>query len=332
MCRSLSMARTTTSPELSPTRICTSMPCPRRSSSAYQPTVSCMRIAARHARTAWSSCASGAPNNAMIPSPITWFTVPSYRWTASIIRSSTGSRSLRASSGSRSASSSSEPFMSAKSTAIGLPHSLQNRLPGELECPHAGQTASRRSPQPLQNLAPAGLSCRHCGQLKRPPLGAFLHLDDLVGHCPVGLAVHRGRRFLAGGVDQAEDLACALVVPVPDVVDAVLALYLEVLLVRAGCHLRRQSVDLVVHVEIERHRARLLSHRIGQTPEGNARWQHDDREAPSSAHLADLLLDRSPSALGPRRTARKILVMAPETSIVPSTRAERGPVAQVLRA
>ena len=52
MCRSLSMARTTTSPELRPTRICTSMPWPRRNSSAYQPTVSCMRMAARQARTA----------------------------------------------------------------------------------------------------------------------------------------------------------------------------------------------------------------------------------------------------------------------------------------
>jgi hypothetical protein len=29
------------------------------------------------ARTAWSSCATGAPNSAMIPAPMTWFTVPS---------------------------------------------------------------------------------------------------------------------------------------------------------------------------------------------------------------------------------------------------------------
>ena len=71
MCRSLSMARTTTSPELRPTRICTSMPWLRRSSSAYQPTVSCMRSAAWQARTAWSSWATGAPKRAMIPSPMT---------------------------------------------------------------------------------------------------------------------------------------------------------------------------------------------------------------------------------------------------------------------
>ena len=35
MCRSLPMARTTTSPELSPTRICTARPWARRTSSAY---------------------------------------------------------------------------------------------------------------------------------------------------------------------------------------------------------------------------------------------------------------------------------------------------------
>ncbi len=45
-------------------------------------------------------------------SPMTWFTVPSYRRTAAIMCSSTGSRSFRASSGSRSASSSIEPFKS----------------------------------------------------------------------------------------------------------------------------------------------------------------------------------------------------------------------------
>src|SRR5215470_15214094 len=55
-----------------------------------------------------------------MPSPITWFTVPSYRCTASIIRSSTGSRSFWASSGSRSASNSIEPLRSAKSTVTCL--------------------------------------------------------------------------------------------------------------------------------------------------------------------------------------------------------------------
>src|SRR5215472_4163458 len=56
----------------------------------------------------------------MMPSPMTWFTVPSKRWTASIIRSSTASRIFRASSGSRSARSSIEPLRSAKSTVTCL--------------------------------------------------------------------------------------------------------------------------------------------------------------------------------------------------------------------
>src|SRR5216684_1952160 len=51
---------------------------------------------------------------------MTWLTVPSYRWTASIMCSRTGSRSLRASSGSRSASSSIEPLRSAKRTVTCL--------------------------------------------------------------------------------------------------------------------------------------------------------------------------------------------------------------------
>ena len=74
---------------------------------------------------------AGAPNSAMIPSPITWLTVPSYRCTASIMCSSTGSRSLRASSGSRSASSSIEPLRSAKSTVTCLRSPSRAALGGE---------------------------------------------------------------------------------------------------------------------------------------------------------------------------------------------------------
>src|SRR5215471_17690924 len=46
MCRSLPMERTTTSPELSPTRICTGVPPARWSSSAYRLTRRCIRSAA----------------------------------------------------------------------------------------------------------------------------------------------------------------------------------------------------------------------------------------------------------------------------------------------
>src|SRR5689334_2511744 len=91
----------------------------------------------------------------MMPSPITWFTVPSYSWTASIITSSTGSRIFRASSGSRCAMSSIDPLRSAKSTVTCL------RSPSAA----AGGDATRRSsatssrvgrPQPGQNFADGG--------------------------------------------------------------------------------------------------------------------------------------------------------------------------------
>jgi hypothetical protein len=44
---------------------------------------------------------------------------------------------------------------------------LQNRLPGGLSRPQAGQRCSSRVPQALQNIASCGLSCRHCEHLMR---------------------------------------------------------------------------------------------------------------------------------------------------------------------
>src|SRR5262249_29690575 len=90
------------------------------------------------------------------------------------------------------------------------------------------------------------------------PLRAFLHFDDLVGHEAVGLAMHGRRRFLARGLTETEDLSSPLVVPVTDVVDAVLALHGEILLVSLCGHLGGEPVDLAVHVEVERHRGELL--------------------------------------------------------------------------
>src|ERR1700732_622849 len=60
--------------------------------------------------------ARGAPNIAMMPSPITWFTVPPTSCAAAINRSITPSRICLASSRFRSESSSVEPRMSAKRT------------------------------------------------------------------------------------------------------------------------------------------------------------------------------------------------------------------------
>src|SRR5262245_45974401 len=69
----------------------------------------------------------------------------------------------------------------------------------------------------------------------------------------MGLAMDGGRRFLAGRLHKAEHLPGPLVVPVAEVMNAMLVLDLEVFLVRATERLGLQSVDLVVHIEIERH-------------------------------------------------------------------------------
>src|SRR5262249_2885390 len=86
-------------------------------------------------------------------------------------------------------------------------------------------------------------------------LGAFLHLDDLVGDHPVRLPVHGRGGLLAGRFHQTEYLAGALVVPVSQVLHTVLGLGGQVLLVCVGQHLPRQVGDAVVHVEVEGHRA-----------------------------------------------------------------------------
>src|SRR6266481_2071443 len=143
----------------------------------------------------------------MIPSPITWLTVPSYRCTASIMCSRTGSRSLRASSGSRSASSSIDPLRSANRTVTclrspskaalevrifsarclgvyesgaanlavgfvrsGAAHWPQNLFSGGLAAPQDGQVAARGEAHSPQNFMPVGFSWWHRGHcIPRPP-------------------------------------------------------------------------------------------------------------------------------------------------------------------
>src|SRR5712692_9163403 len=135
----------------------------------------------------------------MMPSPITWFTVPSYRWTASIIRSRTGSRILRASSGSRSASSSIEPLRSAKRTVTCLrsPSSaaLEVRIfsarclgvydRGEAKAAEPWRgcawTPVTRAPHFPQNANPSGLAKPH------------------EGHRDASLAPQRPQNAIAGG-------------------------------------------------------------------------------------------------------------------------------------
>src|SRR2546421_2931096 len=62
----------------------------------------------------------------------------------------------------------------------------------------------------------------------------LLNLVDLLCDEAVRFAVDRVRRFGAGRLAQAEDLARLRIVPVLEISDAVLLLRLEVLLVRAG--------------------------------------------------------------------------------------------------
>src|SRR5712691_11024164 len=134
---------------------------------------------------------------------------------ASIIRSSTGSSSLRASSGSRSASSSIEPFMSAKSTVTclrspssaalevrifsamcfgvyvageatcaaaegerGAAHCPQNLCSGGLGTPHDGQTNARDAAHCPQNLIPARFSALHLGHCIPSPSNARGQFQD----------------------------------------------------------------------------------------------------------------------------------------------------------
>jgi hypothetical protein len=58
---------------------------------------------------------------------------------------------------------------------------------------------------------------------------------------------------LGGRLDQAEDLAGALVEPVAEIAHAILLLDLEVLLVRQLAYLGGEAVDPVVDIHVEGH-------------------------------------------------------------------------------
>jgi hypothetical protein len=87
---------------------------------------------------------------------------------------------------------------------------------------------------------------------------ALLDLVDLVGDEAVRLAMDAVRGLGVGRLDEAEDPAGLLVDPVALVVDAVLALRLDVLHVRVG-HVRGRDPSLdLVHVHEERHSSLLV--------------------------------------------------------------------------
>src|SRR5437899_1012798 len=69
-----------------------------------------------------------------------------------------------------------------------------------------------------------------------------------------------GVNFIRYWYDETEHLSGALVVPVPDVVHAVLALHGQIFLVGLGIHLGGEAIDLVVDIQVERHGPTLLSY------------------------------------------------------------------------
>src|ERR1700743_3995835 len=113
-----------------------------------------MPNAARQARTAWSSNATGAPNTAMIPSPVHCATVLPYRCTTAAQRSERSAMISRHRSAPTAAALTIECTTSANSTVTCLysawvscavtaaPHSLQNFEFVGSEGPHDLHTKS----------------------------------------------------------------------------------------------------------------------------------------------------------------------------------------------
>ena len=134
--------------------------------------------AARHARTAWSSNARGAPNTAMTPSPVKLPTVPPYRCTTTAARLTNSAMISRSRSAPTAAAMSIECTTSANSTVtclysadgrpcvIGAPHSLQNFESGGSSVPHAAQiNPVAVSPPPPSPLGSTSVSFHRCSMM-----------------------------------------------------------------------------------------------------------------------------------------------------------------------
>src|SRR6478672_12228228 len=74
------------------------------------------------------------------------------------------------------------------------------------------------------------------------------HLEELVGDETVAFLVDANRRVLVRRLDEAEDLSALVVVPVLEVLHAVLLLRLEILLVRSGDGVGRQTGNVIVDI------------------------------------------------------------------------------------
>src|SRR5436190_4812455 len=169
---------TTPSPVFTPTRICTATP----SWGTRAVSVSCMRSAARTARSASSSCATGAPNWATSSSPTILSSRPPNAVTSATSSSKLSSTRRFTCSGSAAADRAVNPTRSAINTVT------RRRSSGATtsRCPHSGQ-----------NRAPSGTGTPQAGQVMAPryrPAGS-VHPRLVVVHVQVGPppAENRGR-------------------------------------------------------------------------------------------------------------------------------------------
>ncbi len=191
---------TAASPVSTPARA--SMPWPRTA------TASTSSSAARTARSASSSWATGLPQTAMTASPMNFSMTPPYRPTTSWARSKYRPRVSRTSSLSRPSAKGVKPTRSAKrmltrrrsaagspivdppaTTApaldpSGAPQSPQKRLPGGFGAPQAAQFDARVEPQSPQKRFSGGFSAPHAGQV--------------IGHLVAGQGRDRPRRSRGG--------------------------------------------------------------------------------------------------------------------------------------
>ncbi len=146
---------TTASPVVTAARTAMSRPSERSSS-----IVSRIRSAERTARSASSSCATGAPKTAMTASPMNFSTVPPNRSMSVLTRSWYGRSVARTSSGSARSDWLVNPTRSTKSTETtfrsspagvsatsNCPHVRQKRARSGFSSPQCGQTSTRGSSQ-----------------------------------------------------------------------------------------------------------------------------------------------------------------------------------------
>jgi hypothetical protein len=117
---SLETPPVTTSPVLTPIRTLTRAPTLRSSRPWIAFMLACISSAARQARSASSSCASGTPKAATTASPMNFSTLPPWRWSAArISRKYERSSSCTASASTRSPRAV-EPDMSQKTMVASL--------------------------------------------------------------------------------------------------------------------------------------------------------------------------------------------------------------------